>query len=203
MESNDAELLLSAYGTTLAPFPRPGSVSEDPGPRHRSRRYARTPRWHALKHDDQDHAARAGLVGGVLAPIDLVGACPESGALLALSHPGAHGDPLAPHLDFHVGPGGEVVEPPRVLGRATLRCDHHVRVAVAHVQQRGGAGLLGPAPNGAQEQHRPATEARADVAVLVEPLVHGEHRAFDEWVHLGHHTSGRPGRRLARNPVGR
>jgi hypothetical protein len=41
----------------------------------------------------------------------------------------------------------------------------------------------GAAADGAQEQHRPATEARADppVAVLVEPLVHGEQRAKDKF----------------------
>ena len=90
-----------------------------------------------------------------------------------------------------VGLGDEVVEPPRVLGRAALRRDYHVCVAVPHVEQRRGAGLLGAAPDGAQEQHRPATEARANpsVALLVEPLVHGEQRAkdeFEEWVHAGH-----------------
>jgi hypothetical protein len=41
---------------------------------------------------------------------------------------------------FHSRVGGEVVEPARVPGRSTLRGDDHVGVAVARIEQCGGAG---------------------------------------------------------------
>src|SRR5439155_21937861 len=78
-----------------------------------------------LEHYDPDHAARAGLVRGVLALVDLVGARPEAGALLALGDPGAHRDPPAAHLYILAAPGAEVVEPPRLLGRSTARGRRH------------------------------------------------------------------------------
>src|SRR5262249_9179005 len=110
--------------------------------------------------------------------------------------PGANGDPLATHLDLDMGFGGEVVEPPRVLRRATLRGDHHVRLRFAHVEQRGGAGRTSTTPDRAQQQHRPAAEARTDPSIraLVEPLVDGEqrtHDAFEERVHAGAHSRRR------------
>jgi hypothetical protein len=76
--------------------------------------------------------------------------------LIASGDMGRGIEPLAQNLNGHVGVCDEVVIPGRMGGRATLRRDDHVVVAVARVHERVLAFLVRSGALRGQYQYVPA-----------------------------------------------
>ena len=70
------------------------------------------------------------------------------------------GDPPALHVHLGGRIGEQVHRPAGLVGLPPVGADHHVRVAVGHVEQRIAARLAGAAAGGGDDQGRDAARAR-------------------------------------------
>jgi len=104
-----------------------------------------------VQHDHRYLAFGLELIIGVRRPM-LERLIPKSNTFVARRRPGPRLQLLGPDLHLDIRVGEDIAVPPRVLGRAALRGDHEVTVAVGSVKQRKDELLARLAAAGGQQQ---------------------------------------------------